>query len=264
MPDVKKFLDQAGTSHLWSRITTELNKKAAIADLAAIATSGAASDINLVDTGNYYTGTDVETALQEIGAEMETVGTVSVSETAGSGNVLKIYTLSQRGQTIGTINIPKDLVATSGEIVDQDGSGNSGTFLKLVIANSDPIYVNVASLIEYNGVVSSSEITFTDTNHQISGTLAVGSIAKNKLDSSVQASLNLADSALQAADITEGSTLGTISVDGTNVAVHGLGSAAYTDSTAYDAAGEAQGVYDAIQALTNTEINTAISEATSN
>lgn len=264
MPDIKKFLDQAGTSHLWSRITTELNKKAAISDLAAIATSGLASDITLTDTGNYYTGTNIETVLQEIGAEMQTAGAVSISETAGSGNVLKVYTLSQKGQTIGTINIPKDLVATSGEIVDQDGSGNSGTFLKLIIANSDPIYVNVASLVEYNGVASSSEIIFTDTNHQISGTLAVGSIAKNKLDSSVQTSLNLADSALQAADITEGSALGTISVDGTNVAVHGLGSAAYTDSTAYDAAGEAQGVYDAIQALTNTEINTAITEATSN
>lgn len=261
MADIKKFLDQAGTGHLWSKITAELNKKAAIADLAAIATSGAASDISLVDTGSYYTSTDVEGALQEIGAEMETVGTVSVSETAGSGNVLKVYTLTQRGTTIGTINIPKDLVATSGEVVSQDGSGNSGTFLKLTIANSDPIYINVASLIEYNGVVSSSEIAFTDTNHQISGTLVIGSIAKNKLSSSVQASLDLADSALQTADITEGTALGTISVDGTNVAVHGLGSAAYTDSTAYDAAGEAQSVYDAIQALTNTEINTAIANA---
>ena len=265
MPSAKKFLDSVGTGYLWSKITAELNKKAAIEDLASIATSGAASDITLVDTGNYYTGTTVEAALQELGAEIGAAGgSVSLSETDGSGNVLKVYTLSQGGQVIGTINIPKDLVATSGEIVSQDGSGNSGTFLKLTISNSNPIYVNVASLIEYNGVVSSSEIAFTDTNHQISGTLVVGSIAKNKLDSNVQASLTLADSALQSEDIAEGSTLGTISVNGTDVAVHGLGSAAYTNSSAYDASGAAQGVYDAIQALTNTEINTAISEATSN
>lgn len=39
--------------------------------------------------------------------------------------------------------------------------------------------------------------------------------------------------------VTTGSANGTISVDGSDVAVKGLGSAAYTDSTAYDAAGSA-------------------------
>lgn len=260
MSSIKKFLDAAGTSFLWNQITTELNKKAAIADLAAVATSGAAADITLTDTGNYFTASTVEGALQEIGSSLETTGAVTVTETAGSGSVLKVYTLSQRGSTIGTINIPKDLVATSGEIVNSDGT-NSGTFLKLTIANGSPIYINVASLIEYNGVTDSAEIDFTDTNHQISGTLKVGSIAKTKLDSSVQASLGLADSALQPGDITEGSTNGTILVNGTAVAVHGLGTAAYTASTAYDASGEAQAAYDAISALTNTEINAAIAAA---
>ena len=42
--------------------------------------------------------------------------------------------------------------------------------------------------------------------------------------------------------ISEGSTNGTISVDGTDVAVKGLGSAAYTNSSAYDAAGAASAV----------------------
>ena len=45
-------------------------------------------------------------------------------------------------------------------------------------------------------------------------------------------------------DVSEGSTNGTVSVDGTDVAVHGLGSAAYTASTAYDAAGTAAGLLD--------------------
>jgi hypothetical protein len=53
------------------------------------------------------------------------------------------------------------------------------------------------------------------------------------------ASLALADSALQKADITEGTTNGTINVKGTDVAVHGLGSAAYTDSSDYDTSGAA-------------------------
>ena len=260
MPNIKQFLDYAGTGFLWSQITSELNKKANIADLASVATSGAAGDISIVDTGNYYSATNVEGALQEIGNNMTTAGAVTVTETAGSGNVLKVYTLTQRGATIGTINIPKDLVATSGEIVNSDGT-NSGTFLKLVIANSDPIYINVASLIEYNGVVDSDEIDFTDTNHQISGSLKVGSIAKNKLAASVQTSLGKADTAVQPSGITEGATNGTIAVNGTDVAVHGLGTAAYTATTAYDASGQAQSVYDSVMALTNTEIAAAIAAA---
>lgn len=72
----------------------------------------------------------------------------------------------------------------------------------------------------------------------------VNGIPATDLAAAVQSSLELADTALQAADvvITEGTTDGTISVKvgGTaavEVAVHGLGSAAYTDSTAYEAAG---------------------------
>lgn len=49
----------------------------------------------------------------------------------------------------------------------------------------------------------------------------------------------LADTALQPADVTTGTTNGTISVDGTEISVAGLKSAAYTESSAYDAAGAA-------------------------
>ena len=52
----------------------------------------------------------------------------------------------------------------------------------------------------------------------------------------------LAETALQKTDITTGSENGTISVDGSNVAVMGLGSAAYTNAGAYDASGAAAAV----------------------
>ena len=57
------------------------------------------------------------------------------------------------------------------------------------------------------------------------------------------ASLGKANTAVQS--VTEGTANGTISVDDKNVAVHGLGSAAYTDATAYDAAGTATTKADA-------------------
>lgn len=67
-----------------------------------------------------------------------------------------------------------------------------------------------------------------------------------------------ADTALQSADITTGTVNGAIAVKGVDVAVKGLGSAAFTESSAYDAAGSAQAVYDAMVALTNTEIDNII------
>ena len=54
--------------------------------------------------------------------------------------------------------------------------------------------------------------------------------------------------------LTEGTANGTVAFNGTNVAVHGLGTAAYTASTAYDAAGAAAGVQTA---LTGTAEDTA-------
>lgn len=58
-----------------------------------------------------------------------------------------------------------------------------------------------------------------------------------------------ADTALQDADIASGTANGAISVKGTNVQVNGLGSAAYTASTAYEKAG-------AVAALQNGQVAT--------
>lgn len=74
-----------------------------------------------------------------------------------------------------------------------------------------------------------------------------------------------ADTALQVADIATGTASGTISVKGTDVAVKGLGSAAYVDTTAFDAAGtattEATAAYNAVIALTPAEVEAAIASA---
>lgn len=56
-----------------------------------------------------------------------------------------------------------------------------------------------------------------------------------------------ADTALQADDIVEGTVNGAISVKGTSVPVHGLGSAAYVATTSFDAAGTAQNLVTTLQ-----------------
>jgi hypothetical protein len=58
------------------------------------------------------------------------------------------------------------------------------------------------------------------------------------------------DSALQQADITTGSANGTIAVKGTDVAVAGLGSAAFTESNAYATAAQGQLADSAVQSIT--------------
>jgi len=172
--------------------------------------------------------------------------TVSVTESSPEGYA-KAYTFSQLGSTIATVNIPKDMVVESGEVVVDPQGQPAGTYLKLVLANADEdeIYINVGDLIEY--VTSGSQagdmvVIDIDAQHKVTATITDGTITKAKLDNSVQTSLNKADSALQVADITEGATNGTIDVKGTEVSIHGLGSAAYTASTAYDAAGAAAAV----------------------
>jgi len=73
---------------------------------------------------------------------------------------------------------------------------------------------------------------------------AVNKLQETKQDTisdlaTIRSNASAGANALQKADITEGTTNGAITVKGTAVPVHGLGSAAYTASTAYDAAGAA-------------------------
>lgn len=60
-----------------------------------------------------------------------------------------------------------------------------------------------------------------------------------------------ADSALQAADVVEGTVNGAISVKGASVKVHGLGTAAYADTSTFDTAGAATGALAAAKEYAN-------------
>ena len=164
--------------------------------------------------------------------------TVSVADSTPTG-VLKRYTFSQLGSTIATIDIPKDLVVTSGSCVAgswsgdtfTEGSGN-GHAIKLVIANqTDPVYINTQDLVDiYTAQQNATQVQLAISNDNvISASIVAGSIGATELDASVNASLAKADSAVQT--IAEGTANGTIKVDGTDVSVHGLGSAAYLNAT---------------------------------
>lgn len=70
---------------------------------------------------------------------------VTMSEAAGSGDVLKVYTFTQNGKEIGKINIARDLVVTGGTIVEKEGV----KYLQLSIANqSEPVEIAVSDLVD--------------------------------------------------------------------------------------------------------------------
>lgn len=96
-------------------------------------------------------------------------------DTISDASVLKRYVFYQGrdaqdptnkpGTVVGTIDIPKDLVVTSGEIVI--GDGNNGTilneqYLKLNIGNGEPVYIAVKDLVDV--YTSGNYITVGDDN----------------------------------------------------------------------------------------------------
>lgn len=163
--------------------------------LADVAKSGAAADVSIADTAGNLDATTVEGALAELADKVgdgADAAVVTVTKTMGGANdsFVAKYTFSQGGVAItnGEITIAKDMVATSGELVQPTAEnpividGNqvtSGTYIKMTIGNGEDFYINVADLIEYNAVDSTSEIVLTDTNHTITAT--VGEIAASKI-----------------------------------------------------------------------------------
>lgn len=204
-------------------------------------------------------------AINEVVTSISTLTTnsaVTLESSTTDPDYAKVYTVKQGGVSVGTINIPKDMVVESGEVVVDPQGQPAGTYIKLVLANAanDEIFVNVGTLVDiYTAQQNATQVQLAidSSTREISASIVAGSIGatelatdavttvkiadgnvtKVKLAQAVQDSLDAADTAIQS--VAEGATNGTVAVDGTDVAVHGLGSAAYTASTAYDAVGAA-------------------------
>ena len=176
--------------------------------------------------------------------------TIKKLETATAG-MSASYQLTKDGTGVGAvIDIPKDMVVESGTVETNPTGKPAGTYLVLTLANktSDKVYINVGNLIEYVTAGDSPDgmvVVSISDDHKVTATLGNASITEAKLAKGVTDKLAKAVSAVQS--VTAGSANGTISVDGEDVAVTGLKSAAYTESSAYDAAGTASGIKTALE-----------------
>ena len=143
----------------------------------------------------------VDEKIAAIPAQVDYTVTCDTSTPAG---VAKRYVLSQKGSAIATIDIPSDMVVSSGKVVENPAGQTAGTYIELTLANAtkDKIYINVGDLIEYvTGAAAADGIitTSVDANHVLTATIGDGTITKAKLTEAVQTSLGKADTALQAA-----------------------------------------------------------------
>ena len=179
----------------------------------AIADAKKAGTDAMAKIGTIPEGATATTAIgyvdEKIAAIPAQVNYTVTADTSTPAGVAKRYVLSQNGSEIVTIDIPKDMVVSSGTVevkADAGVWGVAGTYLVLTLANatSDKVYINVGDLIEY--VTSGSkagdmvEIKI-DAEHKVTAVINDGTITKAKLAQGVQDSLALADSALQTADL---------------------------------------------------------------
>lgn len=165
----------------------------------------------------------VDEKIAAIPAQVDYTVTCGTSTPAG---VAKRYVLSQKGSEIVTIDIPSDMVVSSGKIVENPAGQTAGTYIELTLANAtkDKIYINVGDLIEYvtgdtatDGIITTS----VDANHVLTATIGDGTITKAKLAEAVKTSLGKADTALQAAALdpyakTEDIAAGYVAKNGTD------------------------------------------------
>lgn len=173
----------------------------------------------------------------------ESTVTVEKKQTAEEG-FAATYIIKQNEKQVGSsINIPKDFLVKSGTVktvstINQPVNGYKvgQKYLDFVVntASNDGqeshIYILVEDLVDvYTG----------STGDQIAVVVGNDNTISASLTNTVNDSLEKANSALQKTNIKEGTADGTISVSGVNINVHGLGSAAYTESSAYDKANAA-------------------------
>ena len=179
----------------------------------------------------------------------------TIVEDKTSTDYSAVYHLTKDGVNVGAaINIPKDMVVKSGTVETNPAGKPAGTYLVLTLANAteDKIYINVGDLIEYVTAGDSPDgmvIVSVSDDHKVTATLGDASITEAKLTKAVTDKLVKAVSAVQS--VTESTINGNISVDGTDVPVHGLQDAAYATVVSLNTT--AQGYATAVQtALTGT------------
>lgn len=168
-------------------------------------------------------------AINELDTNIDTVkaeSVVTVEEDTQNPAYAKVYTVKQNNAEIGKINIPKDMVVQSGQVVEDPVGQAPGKYVELTIANGtgDKIYIAVADLVDaYTAQQTATQVqlTISGTN-EISATIVAGSITATELANNAITTNKILDANV---------TLAKLAVDVTN-AFDSAGSATAAETNA--------------------------------
>lgn len=176
-----------------------------IADAKKAGTDAQAS-VNALDTrvGVIPSGSGASTVIDYVDKKIEAIPeqtdySLTINNPASS-DYAQVYEFKQLGHTIGTINIPKDMVVQSGTVethAEAGAWGEAGTYLHLVLSNAENsnIYINVGDLIEYvtagSGENDAIQISIS-ADHKVSASVKNGSITLAMLAEAVKTEINKA------------------------------------------------------------------------
>lgn len=156
--------------------------------------------LTLTKGETFATKAELEAAIEAI--PEQTDYTVTITETVDGldSSIAKKYTFTQNGAEIGSINLAKELVVTSGAVkaVEKADEPYTGAvvgdkYIELVIANQDaPIYVPAKDLVDiYTPAAGATEVQVAiGPTNEISATLVAGGVTEEKLAEGVKTKLN--------------------------------------------------------------------------
>lgn len=167
-----------------------------------------AEDVGNVDNLS-TTNKEVVKAINEVLAAVGTGGTaavVTVTEKGATTDYAQVYEIKQGTSVVGTINIPKELVVSGGEVVTNPTGQPAGTYIKLTLQNvANPLYINVAKLVDvYTAQANATQVQLSiDSNRVISATIKSGSVTATELASNAVTTVKVADKNITKAKLSD-------------------------------------------------------------
>lgn len=156
---------------------------------------GDLDDLGTTQKGNLVAAINEVKAGIAAGGE---AGLVTVEESS-SADYAKVYNIKQGGTSVGKINIPKDMVVQSGEVVVNPTGQAAGTYIKLTLANADnsELFINVGTLVDvYKAEANATQIQLSidSSSREISATIVAGSISSDEIAANAVTTAKIADS----------------------------------------------------------------------
>ena len=217
---VETYLD-----NLCSDLNTTLDGKVdsvAAADASVTVTGGKSAVVGVAISkaeGNLLTlGADGLQVIAQAPVEYSLVKLGTATEGASAS-----YQLTKDGTNLGAvIDIPKDMVVSSGSVVTKDAAGawgEAGTYIELKLANAaqDTLYINVGNLIEYvtSGSVAGDKVMVSvSADHKVTATISAGAITATELAQAVKDDIAAGVAAKAAVETLDGEAVKGIKLNG--------------------------------------------------